>query len=197
MKVIDLLNKIANKECLPDKIKIECVNSINEHNCYYHFSPIFESYINDDNTLIQNATNLATLLDLKIEIIEDKRLVSNYDISKSDDMEEIKLKVEYNDNSAYITLDGKTYDLSLSKQDYGYFTIKEIIYEPIDIYVIIKTKNIAISYGEYMKFKKQEHMLDTIKGLVNKYEIAYYAETCENNFVEFLEAVSDIVKEED
>ena len=72
MKVIDLLNKIENEEGLPDKIKVECVNSINEHNCYYHFSPIFESYINDDNTLIQNATNLATLLNLEIEIIEEE-----------------------------------------------------------------------------------------------------------------------------
>ena len=81
MKVIDLLNKIANGEPLPNKICLECVNSINEHNCYYHFSPIFESYINDDNTLIQNATNLATLLNLEVEVIEeDKKIghIENY-----------------------------------------------------------------------------------------------------------------------
>lgn len=199
MKVIDLLNKIANEEYLPDKIKIECVNSINEHNCYYHFSPIFESYINDDNTLIQNATNLATLLDLEIEIIEenknikDKRLVSN-DVLK--DMKEIKLKVEYNDDSAYITFDGKNYNLFLNKRDYEYFTIKDIIYEPVDTYVIIEVNTISIYYGEYMKFKKQEHMLDTIKGLANTYDIDYLAETGEHNLVLFLDALSDITKED-
>ena len=109
---------------------------------------------------------------------------------------EMKLKVEYNDNSAYITFDGMVYNLSLNKQDYGCFTIKEIIYEPLDTYVIIETKAIAISYSEYMKFKEQEHKLDTIKDLVNKYEVNYYAEAGENNFAEFLEAVSDIVKED-
>jgi hypothetical protein len=111
-------------------------------------------------------------------------------------MKEIKLKVEYNDNSAYVTFDGMIYNLSLNKQDYGCFTIKEIIYEPIDTYVIIETRSIEISYDEYMKFKELEHKLDTIKGLVNKYEVAYYAEAGENNFIEFLEAVSDIVKED-
>lgn len=111
-------------------------------------------------------------------------------------MEEIKLKVEYDDNSAYVRFDGMIYNLSLNKQDYGCFTIKEIIYESIDTYVVIETNDITISYGEYMKFKEQEHKLDTIKSLVNKYEVAYYAEACENNFVEFLETVSDIVKED-
>lgn len=75
MKVIDLLNMIANGEPLPNEICLECVNSINEHNCYYHFSPIFESYINDDNVLIQNATDLATLLDLEVEIIEEDKKI--------------------------------------------------------------------------------------------------------------------------
>lgn len=111
-------------------------------------------------------------------------------------MEEIKLKVEYNDNSAYVTFDGMIYNLYLNKRDYGCFTIKEIIYEPIDTYVIIETNDIAISYGEYMKFKKQEHALNTIKSLVNKYDVNYLTETCENNFVEFLEALSDIIKED-
>ena len=77
MKVIDLLNKIANKEPLPNKIKIECVNSINEHNCYYHFNPIAETYVNDDNTLIQNATCFATLLDLEVEIIEEDKKIEH------------------------------------------------------------------------------------------------------------------------
>ena len=87
MKVIDLLNKIANGEPLPNKICLECVNSINEHNCYYHFSPIFESYINDDNTLIQNATNLATLLNLEVEIIEEDNKIptlKNLNLTKID-----------------------------------------------------------------------------------------------------------------
>ena len=86
MKVIDLLNKIANKEPLPNKIKIECVNSINEHNCYYHFNPIAETYVNDDNTLIQNATCFATLLDLEVEIIEEDKKIQyvgkEYDLTK-------------------------------------------------------------------------------------------------------------------
>lgn len=82
MKVIDLLNKIANGEPLPNEICLECVNSINEHNCYYHFSPIFESYINDDNTLIQNATNLATLLNLKVEIIEEDKKIEKLENEK-------------------------------------------------------------------------------------------------------------------
>lgn len=111
-------------------------------------------------------------------------------------MEEIKLKVEYNDNSAYVTFDGRPYDIFLNKRDYDFFTIKEIIYEPIDTYVIIETKAIAIDYGEYMKFKKQEHTLDTIKSLANKYDINYLTEAGEHNFVEFLKALSDIMKED-
>lgn len=82
MKVIDLISKIANKGPLPNKIKIECVNSINEHNCYYHFNPIAETYVNDDNTLIQNATCFATLLDLEVEIIEeDKKIEKIKDVN--------------------------------------------------------------------------------------------------------------------
>ncbi len=111
-------------------------------------------------------------------------------------MEEIKLKVEYNDESAYITFDSMIYNLYLNKKDYGCFTIKEIIYDSIDTYVIIETNDIVISYDEYMKFKKQEHMLDTIKGFVNKYDIDYLTEVGENDFVEFLEAISDIMKED-
>lgn len=113
-------------------------------------------------------------------------------------MDEIKLKVEYNDNSAYVTFDGRDYDIFLNKRDYDYFTIKEIIYEPIDTYVVIETKSniIPIYYSEYMKFKKQEHILDTIKGLANRYDIDYLAEAGENNFVEFLKALSDMIKED-
>lgn len=113
-------------------------------------------------------------------------------------MEEIKLKVEYNDDSAYITFEGRTYNLFLNKRDYEYFTIKEVIYEPIDTYVIIETRSvfIPIYYSEYMKFKEQENILDTIKSLVDKYDIDYLTEICENNFVEFLKALSDVIKED-
>ena len=111
-------------------------------------------------------------------------------------MKEIKLKVEYNDNSAYVTFDGMIYNLYLNKQDYGCFTIKEIIYEPIDTYVIIETSDVTMDYDQYMKFKKREHILDTIKSLVNKYDIDYLTETGENNFAEFLKNLSDIMKED-
>lgn len=113
-------------------------------------------------------------------------------------MEELKLKVEYNDNSAYIIFEDRPYNIFLNKRDYKYFTIKEIIYEPIDTYVIIETKYefISIFYSEWKKFKKQEHMLDTIKSLVNKYDIGYLTETGEINFVAFLKAISDIIKED-
>ena len=113
-------------------------------------------------------------------------------------MEEIKLKVKYNDNSAYVTFEDRDYDIFLNKRDYKYFTIKEIICEPIDTYVIIETKCdfISIYYSEWKKFKEQEHILNSIKDLVNKYDIDYLTETCENNFVEFLKTLSNIIKEE-
>ena len=75
MKVIDLLNKIAKGENLPNKVKLECVNSINEHNCFYEFNPIAETYVNGDNQLIQNATCFATLLNLEVEIIEEDKKI--------------------------------------------------------------------------------------------------------------------------
>ena len=76
MKVIDLLNKIVNGENLPNKVKLECVNSINEHNCFYEFNPIAETYVNGDNQLIQNATCFATLLNLEVEIIEEDKKIN-------------------------------------------------------------------------------------------------------------------------
>lgn len=75
MKVIDLLNRIVNGENLPNKVKLECVNSINEHNCFYEFNPIAETYVNGDNQLIQNATCFATLLNLEVEIIEEDKKI--------------------------------------------------------------------------------------------------------------------------
>ena len=84
MKIIELLTKIANGENLPNKVKLECVNSINEHNCFYEFNPIAETYVNGDNQLIQNATCFATLLNLEVEIIEeDKKIekLETYDIA--------------------------------------------------------------------------------------------------------------------
>lgn len=66
MKVIDLLNMMAAGKGLPHRIKLECVNSINNHNSIYTFDPFRETYINADNKSIQNATCLATLLNLKV-----------------------------------------------------------------------------------------------------------------------------------
>ena len=71
MKVIDLFNKMANGEPLPNKIKLQCVNSISKNNCIYTFNPIAESYWNEDHQLLQNATYFATLLDLDIEVLDE------------------------------------------------------------------------------------------------------------------------------
>ena len=71
MKVIDLFNDMANGKPLPNRIKLQCVNGINESNCFYRFNPIAETYWNNEHNLLQNATYLATLLDLNIEILDE------------------------------------------------------------------------------------------------------------------------------
>ena len=71
MKVIDLLNKIANGETLPNKVKLECVNNISEKDCIYTFNPIYEGYLNQNQKHLTEATYLYTLLNLEIEIIEE------------------------------------------------------------------------------------------------------------------------------
>ena len=77
MKVIDLLNKMANGEPLPNKIKLECVNYITENNNTYTFNPIRESYINSVGEDFVDATNTATLLSLKCEIIDEENKNEN------------------------------------------------------------------------------------------------------------------------
>lgn len=71
MKVIDLFNDIANGKPLPNKIKLQCVNGINEKNCIYTFNPIAETYWNDEHELLQNATYFVTLLDLEVQVIDE------------------------------------------------------------------------------------------------------------------------------
>lgn len=67
MKVFDLINKMYKKEPLPDKIELQCVNSITKKNNKYRFNPIAETYVNNDGDMLQNATMFATLLDLEIK----------------------------------------------------------------------------------------------------------------------------------
>ena len=95
IRVIDLLNKIANGENLPNKVRLECVNSINEHNCFYEFNPIAETYVNRDNQLIQNATCFATLLNLEVETIEeDKKIEKVHECFTSTDNKEIQFLMD-------------------------------------------------------------------------------------------------------
>lgn len=67
MQVFDLIKKMYNGEPLPDKIELQCVNSITKQNNKYRFNPIAETYVNKDGEMLQNATMLATLLRLEIK----------------------------------------------------------------------------------------------------------------------------------
>lgn len=71
MKVIDLLVKMANGEPLPNKIRLERVNRIDELNCMFEFNPLEETYINIFDDKIQDMTCLATLLGIGCEIVEE------------------------------------------------------------------------------------------------------------------------------
>ena len=66
MKIIEILNKIANNEDVPKKIKYDdIVFKLNEYNCY----------INDDDLIfIDSLTQNLNNLNDEVEIIEDEEL---------------------------------------------------------------------------------------------------------------------------
>ena len=70
MKVIDLFNMMAEGKPLPNKIKLQCVNSIDKTNNIYTFNPIRETWVNKQGKDLEDATMLATLLDLEIKIVK-------------------------------------------------------------------------------------------------------------------------------
>lgn len=87
MKIIELLNKIANNEDVPKKIKYDdMIFKLNEYNCY----------INDNDlifidSLIPNLNNLND----EVEIIEDEEEIDIQSIEEFgiDDNEYIKTKI--------------------------------------------------------------------------------------------------------
>lgn len=53
----------------------------------------------------------------------------------------MKLKVNYDEYGAYVDYEGKRYHIFLDMEEYDTFTIKEIICELIDTYVVIEEKS--------------------------------------------------------
>lgn len=52
----------------------------------------------------------------------------------------MKLKVNYDTYGAYVDYNGEHYHIYLGHKNYVAFTIKEIIYEPIDTYIVIEER---------------------------------------------------------
>lgn len=73
MKVIDLLNKIANDEETPEKIKYNNIVYHRQWNDYMGDEPIDEYYIDDNN--FSWMTEMDLKLDSEIEIIEEPKKI--------------------------------------------------------------------------------------------------------------------------
>ena len=65
MKIIDLLNKIANGEEVPNKIKYD--DMIWEYDGDY--------YVSKNNLVLEEYTNLTTSLNDKVEILEEEKKI--------------------------------------------------------------------------------------------------------------------------
>ena len=72
MKVIDLLNKIANEEEVPEKIKYNNIVYHRQWSDYMGDEPIDEYYIDDNN--FSWMTEMDLKLDSEVKIIEESKL---------------------------------------------------------------------------------------------------------------------------
>lgn len=80
IKIIDLLNKIANKEELPKKIKVL------SNNKNFNYEKALDDYIgeNDDglfNECILETTSLEKYLNEEVEIIEEEKEIKKLDVA--------------------------------------------------------------------------------------------------------------------
>ena len=76
MKVIDLLNKIANEEDVPKYIKV--------YNDIYEYDDFNKLYWNSNNKQLLDVYN-GSILDFKVEIIEEKKIPEKLEIYKITD----------------------------------------------------------------------------------------------------------------
>lgn len=96
MKVIDLLNKIANDEEIPEMIKVDSY--------IWRYDNILDDYIDDKTeNYLMNRYNMLRCLDYEVEIIEEKKIPKKLNntickdmgvsISIEPSMEELKNKI--------------------------------------------------------------------------------------------------------
>ena len=150
MKVIDLLNKLANGE-VPKKIKYD--NDIYEYNKDYQDYGYFNTGIDRYITLIENELNSVFNLNEEVEIIEDtpKHFGERENQAVKNIIKKNSIPVKENYNDYYE--DTPKEDNKIEKLDLQY---KDIIYNP-------NFKANILMYCDNLQFKINE-IIDKING---------------------------------
>lgn len=93
MKVIDLLNKIANGEEAPKKIKILSDNKVFEYNCDFDY--IGENGDELFGECLANTMNIHIFLNDEVEIIEEDKKIEKLEIVNNGSVNAYALLDEY------------------------------------------------------------------------------------------------------
>lgn len=86
IRIIDLLNKIANNEETPNKIRF--------NGEYYIYNTTYDDYKSPSTWLLKNNNdNLNCFLNDEVEIIEEEKELEKFDTNKFHDIDELVYKI--------------------------------------------------------------------------------------------------------
>ena len=80
MKIIDLLNKIANGEDVPKKIRISFCDEGTPEIYNFTYNKNIRQYEDNDGYTLSDALNITLILNEEVEIIEEDKKIEKLDI---------------------------------------------------------------------------------------------------------------------